>query len=246
MRRGTVHERAARTQPERHSSHRQCAGHVDWRDRCFLPGSGRHPGRCGRGQHRQHHGHRDLQALSAAFPGAVADRGAGGAPPPRRPDRDRRPRWAAPRREPASAGGTPRPRARPPGPAAGGEAEADTAVWDRRQYGVPRDPRETETIPGAATGWGASPAAGQPATGQPANGASTNGGSTNGGSTNGGRANGGPPYGRTAAAAPRTAGTAPVTRPAAARTGSSPARARPAPTPGPAASGGRSPASSAA
>lgn len=41
-----------------------------------------------------------------------------------------------------------------PGPAAGGEAERDPAVWDRRQYGVPRDPRETELIPGTATEWG--------------------------------------------------------------------------------------------
>jgi hypothetical protein len=62
-------------------------------------------------------------------------------------------------------------------PAAGGEAERDTAVWDRRQYGAPRDPHETELIPGVATGRGGVPSDWSP-----------NGGTTNGGS----------PYGRTA------------------------------------------------
>ena len=62
-------------------------------------------------------------------------------------------------------------------PAAGGEAEHDTAVWDRRQYGTPRDPHETELIPGVATEWGVP------------NDWSASGGSTNGGS----------PYGRTTA-----------------------------------------------
>ena len=66
-------------------------------------------------------------------------------------------------------------------PAAGGEAERDTAVWDRRQYGAPRDPHETEMIPGVATEWDGAP----------------NGGSPNDGSPNGGT-NGGSPYGRTA------------------------------------------------
>jgi hypothetical protein len=65
---------------------------------------------------------------------------------------------------------------------AGGEAERETAVWDQRQYGVPRDPHETEMIPGVATEWGGGP----------------NGGSPNGGNTNGGTTNGGSPYGRTA------------------------------------------------
>lgn len=58
-------------------------------------------------------------------------------------------------------------------PAAGGGAERDTAVWDRRQYGAPRDPHETELIPGVATEWGDW-------------------------SPKGGTTNGGPPYGRTA------------------------------------------------
>lgn len=31
------------------------------------------------------------------------------------------------------------------------QADRDTAVWDRRQYGTPRDPHETEMIPGLAT-----------------------------------------------------------------------------------------------
>jgi hypothetical protein len=33
------------------------------------------------------------------------------------------------------------------------QADDDTAVWDRRQYGVPRDPRETETIHGVPAQW---------------------------------------------------------------------------------------------
>ncbi len=32
-------------------------------------------------------------------------------------------------------------------------ANQETAVWDRRQYGTPRDPRETQTISGPSTQW---------------------------------------------------------------------------------------------
>jgi hypothetical protein len=32
-------------------------------------------------------------------------------------------------------------------------ADQETAVWDRRQYGTPRDPRETQTIPGVPAQW---------------------------------------------------------------------------------------------
>ena len=32
-------------------------------------------------------------------------------------------------------------------------ADRETAVWDRRQYGTPRDPQETQTIPGVPAQW---------------------------------------------------------------------------------------------
>ena len=48
-------------------------------------------------------------------------------------------------------------------------ANRETAVWDRRQYGVPRDPHETEMIPGLSTQWAGA-----------GNGAAGNGGSPNG------------------------------------------------------------------
>jgi hypothetical protein len=54
-------------------------------------------------------------------------------------------------------------------------ANQETAVWDRRQYGTPRDPHETQMIPGFGTEWAGA-----------ANGGGTNGGSPNGGSPNGG------------------------------------------------------------
>ena len=53
-------------------------------------------------------------------------------------------------------------------------ANQETAVWDRRQYGTPRDSRETQMIPGSATQWAGA-----------ANGGASNGGSPNGGSSNG-------------------------------------------------------------
>jgi hypothetical protein len=58
-------------------------------------------------------------------------------------------------------------------------ANQDTAVWDRRQYGTPRDSRETQTIPGFGTEWAGA-----------ANGGVTNGGSPNGGAANGGDGSG--------------------------------------------------------
>ena len=58
-------------------------------------------------------------------------------------------------------------------------ANQETAVWDRRQYGTPRDPRETQTIPGFGTEWAGA-----------ANGGVSNGGSPNGGAANGGSSNG--------------------------------------------------------
>ena len=51
-------------------------------------------------------------------------------------------------------------------------ASQDTAVWNRRQYGTPRDPRETQTIAGFGTEWAGA-----------ANGGVSNGGSPNGGSS---------------------------------------------------------------
>jgi hypothetical protein len=81
-------------------------------------------------------------------------------------------------------------------PAAGGEADRDTAVWDRRQYGAPRDPHQTELIPGVATEWGVP-------SDWSASGGSTNGGTTDGGSPDartagGSAANGGGRPGDTA------------------------------------------------
>jgi hypothetical protein len=87
-------------------------------------------------------------------------------------------------------------------PAAEGGAERDTAVWDRRQYGAPRDPHETELIPGAATEWGGvaddwSPKSGTTnggssygriASGSAANGSAANGSAANGGGRPGGTA----------------------------------------------------------
>jgi hypothetical protein len=58
-------------------------------------------------------------------------------------------------------------------------ANQDTAVWDRRQYGTPRDPHETQTMPGSGTEWAGA----------------AYGGVTNGGSPSGGVANGGSPNG---------------------------------------------------
>jgi hypothetical protein len=60
----------------------------------------------------------------------------------------------------------------------------ETEVWDRRQYGVPRDSHETQMIPGLATQWhGAT------------NGGSSNGGSSHAGPGNGAPGNGGAPIG---------------------------------------------------
>ncbi len=61
-------------------------------------------------------------------------------------------------------------------------ADRETEVWDRRQYGVPRDSRETQMIPGRATQWNGA-----------ANGRSSNGGSGNGGPGNGTPNRGGRP-----------------------------------------------------
>lgn len=73
------------------------------------------------------------------------------------------------------------------------EAERDTAVWDRRQYGAPRDPHETQMIPGLATQSGGAPNGGT------SQGGSADGGTTDGGSPNGGTAaNGGSQSGDTA------------------------------------------------
>ncbi len=58
-------------------------------------------------------------------------------------------------------------------------ANQETAVWDHRQYGTPRDSRETQTIPGSTTQWAGA-----------ANGVASNGGSPNGGAANGGSSNG--------------------------------------------------------
>jgi hypothetical protein len=48
-------------------------------------------------------------------------------------------------------------------------ANQETAVWDHRQYGTPRDPHETQMIPGLGTQWDGA-----------ANGGAANGGVTNG------------------------------------------------------------------
>ena len=58
-------------------------------------------------------------------------------------------------------------------------ASQETAVWDRRQYGTPRDPHQTETLTGSGTQWRGA-----------AYGGVTNGGSPNGGAANGGSSNG--------------------------------------------------------
>ena len=58
-------------------------------------------------------------------------------------------------------------------------ANQDTAVWDRRQYGTPRDSRETQTISGFGTEW-AGTANGGVSNGSPPNGGAANGGASNG------------------------------------------------------------------
>ena len=77
------------------------------------------------------------------------------------------------------------------------QADRDPAVWDRRQYGAPRDPHETQMMPGLATQWGGAPgggpADGGAATGTWARGGAPGGGPTNSGAANGGAANGGGP-----------------------------------------------------
>ena len=57
-------------------------------------------------------------------------------------------------------------------------ANQDTAVWDRRQYGTPRDSRETQTISGFGTEWAAPRTAGQQR--QPTERRAANGGASNG------------------------------------------------------------------
>ena len=57
-------------------------------------------------------------------------------------------------------------------------ANQDTAVWDRRQYGTPRDSRETQTISGFGTEWAGA------ANGGVSNGSSPNGRTANGGASN--------------------------------------------------------------
>jgi hypothetical protein len=66
-------------------------------------------------------------------------------------------------------------------------ADQETEVWDRRQYGTPRDPHETQMIPGLATQRNGA-----------TNGGSGNGGAASGGSGNGGAASGGGRPGGTA------------------------------------------------
>ena len=68
----------------------------------------------------------------------------------------------------------------------------DTAVWDQRQYGTPRDPRETETIAGLGSQWGGTIGDGGTRGGR------TNGGGFHGGASNGGVSNGGGRPGDTA------------------------------------------------
>jgi hypothetical protein len=53
-------------------------------------------------------------------------------------------------------------------------ANQETAVWDRRQYGTPRDSQETQMIPGSTTQWAGA-----------ANGGVSNGGSSNSGGGSG-------------------------------------------------------------
>ena len=57
-------------------------------------------------------------------------------------------------------------------------ANQETAVWDRRQYGTPRDPHETQTISGRSTQWAGA------ASGRPNNGRTSYGGSLHGGASN--------------------------------------------------------------
>jgi hypothetical protein len=68
-------------------------------------------------------------------------------------------------------------------------ANQETAVWDRRQYGTPRDPHQTETLAGSGTQWRGAAYGGGTNGGSP-NGGATNGGVTNGRATNGGSLNG--------------------------------------------------------
>ena len=82
-------------------------------------------------------------------------------------------------------------------PAAESGAERDTAVWDQRQYGAPRDPHETELIPGAATEWVGVPSDWSPQGGT-TNDASPYGRTPSGSAANGGGPNGGGRPGDTA------------------------------------------------
>ena len=79
-------------------------------------------------------------------------------------------------------------------------ANQETAVWDRRQYGTPRDPHETQTISGFGTEWAARRTAGSPTAAHRTAGRQT--------------------------AGRQTAGTAPVTAPASTLTGASPRKGR--------------------
>jgi hypothetical protein len=63
-------------------------------------------------------------------------------------------------------------------------ANQETAVWDRRQYGTPRDPHETQTISGRSTQW-AGAASGRPNNGRTSYGSSLHGGASNVRSPNG-------------------------------------------------------------
>ncbi|MGH3067204.1 MAG: hypothetical protein ACRDMI_01300 [Streptosporangiaceae bacterium] len=85
-------------------------------------------------------------------------------------------------------------------------ARQETAVWDRRQYGTPRDPHETQVVPGLGTQRASAANAnvgsanvgsanGSPANGGSANGSPANVGSANGSPANGGAANGGSSHG---------------------------------------------------
>jgi hypothetical protein len=69
-------------------------------------------------------------------------------------------------------------------------AGRETAVWDRRQYGATRDPRETQMIPGVAAQWGGEPGGGAPSGGSRSGGAFPNGGAPNGDDTASQRAHG--------------------------------------------------------
>ena len=110
-------------------------------------------------------------------------------------------------------------------------ADQETAVWDRRQYGTPRDPRETQTISGLSTQWA-------------------------GARERRAAHNGGPVTARPAMAAHRTvrppapghrtAGASPLTAPPCAPTGALPRKGQTATRGAAAACGPRSPASSAA